>query len=128
MGIGVTMQDIVLADVATAALIDDRVFPLVYPSNPTFPCVTFRVISAYHEGVISEQVTTTRIQFDVWSWTYLETEAVKATLMSLFNFYSGTVDGQVVIDTRVDLAFDTYEQNIKAHRAVVDVRVTHEGS
>ena len=122
------MVEIVENDSATAALVEDRVYPIVYPSKPTFPCITARIISGYQDSVISEQVNTTRIQFDVWSYSYLVTANVKAALMTLFNHYGGTVNSQVVISTRVDLTFDTFEQNIKAHRAVVDVKVTHEGS
>ena len=127
MGILQTMIDVAEADVATKALVNDRIYPLVFPSKATFPCITARIISGYNDNVISEQVNTTRIQFDVWSYTYLLTAQVKAALMALFNFYSGTVNSQVIISTKVDLTFDTFEQNIKAHRTVIDVRVTHEG-
>ena len=126
--IGVTIKDIILADSATYALVVKRVYPLVFPSNPTFPCITYRVISGYNEPVINEQVNTTRIQLDIWSYEYLTTGAVKTELMRLFNHYSGVVGGQRIIHAKVDLAFDTFEQNIKAHRAVIDLRVIHEGS
>ena len=126
--IGVTIETIITSDTALIALIGDRVYPLVYPSKPVFPCITYRVISGYNEPVISEQVNTTRVQLDVWSYGYLTTGAVKTELMRLFNHYSGTANGQVIIHAYTDLAFDTFEQNIKAHRAVIDLRITHEGS
>jgi len=127
MGIGTTIMTAMKADATIYGLVGDRIYPLVYPSEPTFPCVTYRIISGYNEPVISEQVNTTRIQLDIWSYSYLTTDSVKAAIMSFFNYFDGTVSGQVIIATKIDLVFDTFEQNIKAHRAVVDVRVTHEG-
>jgi len=127
MAIGITMMKAIKADTTSYALVGERIYPLVYPSNPTFPCITYRVISGVNYPIMSEQVNTTRIQFDIWSYSYDDTAAVKSALMSLFNYYSGTVNSQVIHETKVDLVFDTFEQNIKAHRAVVDVRVMHEG-
>jgi len=127
MGIGQTVRTAVVDDVAMAALVDDRVYPLVYPSNPTFPCVTYRVISGYAEPVTAERVYTTRVQFDIWTDTYMESATIKQALMELFYYMTEVVDGQQIITSKVDLNFDTFEQNVKMHRSVVDIRITHEG-
>jgi hypothetical protein len=124
--IGKTVRTAMINDSAINALVAERIYPLVYPSGATFPCVTYRVISGYQEPVTTEQVNTTRVQLDVWSYEYLDTAEIKSEIMRLFNHYDAVVDGQRIIHAKVDLAFDTFEQNVKMHRAVVDLRIIHE--
>ena len=126
--IGDTIRDAIVADSNLYALVEDRVYPLVFPSNPTLPCITYRVISGYNvPDIVGEQVYVTRVQLDVWSYKYITTGAVKSEIMRLFSHYDGVVDGQRLIHVRVDLVFDTFEDNTKLHRAVIDLEIRHEG-
>ena len=123
--IGTTVRQAILADAPLLALVSTRVYPLVYPTNATFPCITYRLISGYHEDVVNEQIITSRIQFDVWSYNYETTGNVAGELLRLFHFLGGTINGQEILSAKVDLVFDTFEQNIKAHRKVIDIRIVH---
>jgi hypothetical protein len=127
MSIGMTVAKMIETDVTVVSYVADRIYPLVYPSMADFPCITYRIIASYHEPVMCEEVMTSRVQLDIWSFSYDDTAAIKSALTSLFNYFSGTANFQNIQETRVDLAFDIFEQNIKAHRAVVDVRITHDG-
>ena len=126
--IGVAIKEIIVNDATLAALVGDKVYPVVFPSNPDFPCITYRVISGYHAPVRDEEVLESRVQLDVWTYEYLDTQEIASALESLFWRYDGTSYSAYIHDIKVDLTFDTFEQNIKAHRAVVDLRVTHEGT
>ena len=126
MAIGVTARTAILADSALAALIGTRVYPLVFPSQVTFPCITYRIISGLRMEVLSEEVYATRIQFDIWATTYDEAGDIKAALLTLFNFHDSTVHGQRIMSTRTDLTFDLFDTPTKTYRKIVDISMRHE--
>ncbi len=122
MGIGTTVTTAIEDDAGLGALMGDRIYPLTFPASPTFPCITYRIISGFQVQESSkEQIFVTRIQFDVWSETYLETAAVKEALIDLFNMADMTKASQHIISSVTDLVFDVYESNTKLHRSVVDI-------
>jgi hypothetical protein len=126
MAIGETLRDEILADPTLAAALSSRVHPLVFPYNVTFPCVTYRIISGALVPSITDTPTyITRVQYDVWSRTYDDTNTIKDGLLTLF-FLLG--DGDPIISTAVDLNFDLYEKGTKLYRSVIDIRVRHEGT
>ena len=63
----------------------------------------------------------------MWSDDYDDSAELASAVKTLFRRYSGTVNSQRIITSKVDLAFDQFEQNLKLYRHVVDVRITHEG-
>jgi hypothetical protein len=126
MAIGETLRDEIVADATLLALVGTRVHPLVFPYNVTFPCITYRIISGALVPTITATPTyVTRVQYDVWSREYDDTNEVKDALLTLF-FLLG--DGNPIISTAVDLNFDLFEKGTKLYRSVVDIRVRHEGS
>jgi len=126
MAIGETLRDEIVADATLLALVGDRVHPLVFPFNVTFPCITYRIISgALVPNITSPPVYITRVQYDVWSREYDDTNEIKDALLTLF-FLLG--DGNPIISTAVDLNFDLFEKGTKLYRSIVDIRVRHEGS
>lgn len=126
MAIGETLRDEIVADSTLSVLVEDRVHPLVFPFDVTFPCITYRIISgALVPDSSDTQTYITRIQYDIWSREYDDTNSVKDALMGLFHLLG---DGSPVISTAVDLNFDLFEKGTKLYRSVVDIRVRHEGS
>ena len=128
MSIGISARTAIVNDATLAGLVAARVYPLVFPSQVTFPCITYRIISGTRSPVISEQVFSTRIQFDIWSYVYADTAAIKDALLDLFDLADMTIGGQLIISTRADLVFDIYSEPLKLHRAVVDITFRHEGT
>jgi hypothetical protein len=128
MAIGTTMRTAIVADGTMNALVGDRVYPLVFPAGPTFPCITYRIISGLRVGVPCDEVYVTRIQYDLWTYNYDDTEEVKAALMTFLDFRDMLVGSQRVISTQIDLTFDIFDEPAKLHRAVVDVSIRHEGA
>lgn len=128
MSIGVTLRQAIIADSGVNALVGTRVYPLVFPAGVTFPCITYRIVSGLQEGVQSEDVYRTRVQFDIWSYSYDDTAEVKDSLLDLFSLADMTVSGQHIIFSKPDLIFDVFDEPLKLHRAVVDISVIHEDS
>lgn len=126
MAIGETLRDEIIADPTLQAELSSRVYPLVFPFDVEFPCITYRIISGALIPTIHDQPTyITRVQYDIWSREYDITNNIKDGLLSLF-FLLG--DGDPIISTAVDLNFDLFEKGTKLFRSVIDIRVKHEGS
>jgi hypothetical protein len=109
-----------------------RIYQLAFPANATFPLMVFRVISG--NDVLKSapadagEEMTTRFQFDTWAYTYDETQDMKLALASLFRNYVGTVNGQNILATNIDLTFAQFEPDTGLYRFTTDVSVTHEGA
>jgi len=126
--IGKTVRAATIGDSGVAAIVVARMYPLVYPANPTFPVITYRVISGYKvTDDVNDSIYVTRLQLDIWGTTYNQVNTLKKEVMRVWNRHSSTTYGQRIIDSWTDLTFDQFEQNLKIWRAVVDIRVTHEG-
>lgn len=130
--IGKTMRTYVLSDSGVSAIVGTRCYPLAFPANPTFPLLVYRTIAGAYGPMSapnpSSPYITTRMQWDVWAETYAEAQALSAELVDTFNRYSGTVSSQEIIDTRIDLMFDLFEDDTKLYRVTIDTSVSHIGA
>lgn len=88
-------------------LVDNRVYPLVMPQNPTLPAVVYSRVGNSPEYTLSCPATLDQhtFQFDVYAKTYLgavtlaaqvrtalEQSAMKGTLQTTLDFYEDDVD------------------------------------
>lgn len=130
--IGLTMRALVLSDSDITDLISTRCYPLAFPANATMPCIVYRTVGAMYAPLSAPTPGTpemaSRLQWDVWAETYAEAQTIFGHLVDLFNRYDGTVSGQVLIDTKIDLVFDVYENETKLYRVTVDTAVNHVGA
>ena len=126
MAIGETLRDEIIADPTLQAALSSRVHPLVFPYDVTFPCITYRIISGALVPSTDDTPTyITRVQYDIWSRAYDDTNTIKDGLLNLFYLLG---DGDPIISTVVDLNFDLFEKSTKLYRSVVDIRVRHKGT
>lgn len=133
MSIGPALRTLALTDSTISTAVGTRVYPVMLPPEADVPSIAYREISGIADPVStatdgSGVVMTTRVQFDIWTTTYLSCKSLKDALVKLFNRYSGTVGGSVILDILPDLTFDTFDDDLKLYRQVVDFRVTHEGT
>lgn len=128
MSLNVAVYSMVTGDGTLAGLVGTRVYPLQYPADATFPCITYRIISGYqqpHTG--NKALYIARVQFDIWDYHYDDVITIKEALLVLFNQKNTTVANQaVIIHTIPDLMFDIFEGETKLHRGIVDIRVSYE--
>jgi hypothetical protein len=125
-------RTLVLSDSDITDIVGTKCYPVVFPANAEMPCITYQVISGYHDLLAAPVPTapdmTTRFQFSCWALSYDETQDMKDALVDRFNRYSGTVNGQIIYDTKIDLTFDLYEDESMLYRHIVDVSMTHKGA
>lgn len=80
-----------------AALVADRVYPLILPQPPTLPAIRFQRISTprsqYRTMDGQANYASPRIQIDCWDLTFDGVLALGEAVYSLLEGFNGTVDG-----------------------------------
>lgn len=133
MSVATAMRTLLLTDSTLSTAVGTRVYPVIIPPEATTPLIVYREISGLADPASADNTgatidMTTRLQFDIWSETYLETKSLKDALIKLVNRYSGVVGSVTVMDVIVDLVFDSYDTDVNLYRQAIDVRVRHQGT
>lgn len=87
-------HDAVLAQTGITALIADRIYPVILPQAPEFPCCTYQLISGPRDYTQDgpDGVTTFRIQTNLYGNTYSDVKALKDAFEdALSGFYNHRV-------------------------------------
>lgn len=124
MAIEETLMAIIEADAGVTGLVGKRIHANVAPQQGKLPCIVYQQIHGprvySHEG--DSQLLYPRYQFSCWAKTYKEAKQVAEALASLLSGYSNRPDVQAIF---VDFEQDTYDPEVKQHRAMIDFRVWH---
>lgn len=114
------------------ALASTRIYPVVLPQEPTYPAITFSVVSSQRtEGVYSNPgMATVRFQITCWALTYDSVkslaEQVRLALERYGTSVSGTtIAGVTVYDIHMGSSADAYEPTLDAFASSIDFTVVH---
>lgn len=118
---------LLLSDNDISGQVGTRVYPLKLPQDPTYPAITYQVISDQSERLLSgaDRIRRARVQVDVWAETLL-------TCQSITNFVRTLLDGQD--NTQGNIRFrsawtqngpDLYEESIEKYRITSDCELTY---
>ena len=110
-----------------AAEVGVRVYPLKLPQNPTYPAITYQVISDQSEKLLEgpDRIRRARVQIDVWAATI-------STCQTITNYIRSLLDGQD--NTQGNIRFrsawteneqDIYEESIEKYRILSDYMITY---
>lgn len=85
------IQDILTDDPAVAALIGNRVYPVILPQKPVIPAVTYSEISSIGDMHMRgpSGLMQSRFQFSVWGSTTSSVSQVASAVKSALNGFSG---------------------------------------
>jgi hypothetical protein len=104
-----------------------RLYPTVALQSPTYPLVTYRIVSEVRDEAMgtSSTVIRRRVEFQVQDNSanaYSDTLDVAAQVISCFDRFSGTVGGFVIHDTMIDQVQDlAYDLDTAVYTRVVDI-------
>ena len=118
---------LLLSDSDISAQVGTRVYPVKLPQNPTYPAITYQVISNQSEKLLEgpDRIRRARIQIDVWAATI-------SSCQTITNFVRTLLDGQD--NTQGDIRFrtawteneqDIYEESIEKYRILSDYLITY---
>jgi len=101
--------------------VDDRIYPLLLPQEPTLPAVVFHRISTPRLHELERSfLPHARFQFDCWAEDFQRAKAVQEQVRLALDLYSGpmgeyTVEVAIVEDER-----DDYEPETGRWRSMVE--------
>lgn len=122
------LQQRLVADGDFAALIANRLYPVIWPDAPTFPLVTYQRVSTVTQNMLSGPLSmaTVRMQYDAWGITYSDAKAAAAALTASLEGFQGTLPNGIAVDNIVlDSSFDLYDSPSLRFRVSSDFLVTY---
>lgn len=126
MTVETEFYDLVVGDATIAGVIGTRLYPVILPPEVTTPAATYRTVSARSEPIgtnMSPNDMEIRFQVDFWGDDITELDTCITAMRALFT----QKESGGIIDTSIDLTFDTYDPDIKLYRRAIDVKVNYSG-
>lgn len=112
-------------------LIDNRLYPLIMPQNPTYPAVVYSRVSErgllMHDGPPpgGSDVRQGRFQFDIYGDTYASVQDVAGELRAYLHGFVGEMGG-VQISVIIHLnTIDGLGEEVEIFRTTQDYRIIH---
>lgn len=103
------------------AAIGSRLYPVVIPEPPTYPCVSYQVVSATSKlATDGTLVQAKRVQFDAYALTYAQCKQIEAMLATLLNGYIGSMGTVEVIATNAGVVIDNWEVDSRIYRVTTE--------
>lgn len=95
--------------------VDDRIFPIIMPQNPTFPAITYQRISTNRTQAMDGATGHENpwFQIDIWSENYSELKAIEIQLL-------GAMDAATAYTSLLQNRQDQYESGLEIYRATLD--------
>lgn len=105
-------------DAGVAAIVESRIYPVLLPQNPVWPCVGYNVEHGQEGKTFDGQGTAqeANVEIDCWSENHAGMldlfEAVKAALKN----YSGTLAGVTVDAIYINSTLPMFEDSVEKYR------------
>lgn len=112
-----TMEDavfaIAMADPLSVQYLADRLYPIDFPQAPVYPAATYQVITRFQYNHLSgaSNLARSRIQFDVYAYSYDEVVRICRALVRAMNAYKGLVPVEGGPPVEVQGIFCTMEED-----------------
>lgn len=113
-----------------------RVYPWRLPKDVVLPAITFQIIPAagpirvhtdVHDGAppVESLFMQTRMQWDVWGASYLETDTMAAELRHALHGFQGYMGDLYIGSVILDVDIDSYEEEVGKYRRIMDGMVRY---
>ena len=111
-----------LADGPVAALVAARVDPIKLPQSPTYPAITYEIISDIpHRSLDGDSdLEAVRVRIHCWAETYAVAVDLAGKVRTAVGDFSGTMGTTVVVSSKFETWNDVWEDVPEAYRRVVD--------
>lgn len=116
------------------SIVSTRVYATVAPSSPTYPYITFQMVSNNPEHHMSgnSPITIVRIQLDAWARTVATQQAISEAVRNALDGYRGQMGAEALdvrrafLDNRNTFEEpDKHGKNLPVHRASLDFSIWH---
>ena len=116
-----------LADGPVAALVVARVYPLHPPQSPTYPCLSYEIVSdiPYRRLAGDDNRERIRVRVDCWAATYVGAVDLAGKVRTAVADFSGLMGTTPVSSVKFESWTDIFEDVPEVYRRVVDFMITH---
>ena len=116
-----------LADGPVAALIGTRADPLKLPQSPTYPAITYEIISDIpYRGLSGDHdKEVIRARIHCWAETFAGATDLARKVRTALSDFSGTMGTVAVSSTKFESWNDVFEDVPEVYRRVSDFMITH---
>lgn len=123
--VGKAFRARLLATTAVTDLVDQRVFRLFLPQNPTYGAVTVHQISGRRESVMGDDTGDVEgtVQVDSWDKPGGSLGDIKNAVRDSLQRFSGTVSGTTILEVFLESEIELWEEDLEAMRVSQDYRV-----
>jgi hypothetical protein len=106
------VRDLLVANGAVFALVNDRVSPLVRSQNEPLPCVTLTLVSVVPMNHVAGAPTLdqARVQIDSWGTSYAEVRSVSGAVRAALEAAGFVMESE----------FDGFEPDVDEYRVTQD--------
>ena len=103
MSIEQAIHGLVTGDAGVSAIIGDGLYPVMLPQGAPLPAIVYSLSDAPQQTTVDGPLglTDARYQFSCWAKTHAAVVELSEALVSLLDFYSGTVEGVVIQGTQI---------------------------
>jgi hypothetical protein len=121
------LRSVLINDPTVLGLVGSRVYPVHAVQDPTFPFITFQLISAERELTHSGglPVNNAIFQFSCWGSTALQAHSVARALISKMQALKATVGSDKIHLARIVNEVEYYDLDAITYSVAVDINVTY---
>lgn len=110
---------------AVEAICGTRIYPMILPTEPTYPAATYQMISANPDPTLDTSgFQRWRIQFDCFGRSYSDAAGLRGALITALNGYLGTLnDGTRLQNAEFHNLTDFFYDASRTYRCMVEFYV-----
>jgi len=121
-------RNYLINDPGITSYVAQRIYPLRLPQNPTYPSITYQVISevtTYHMTA-ENSIRECRIQIDIYAESYAESKTIWRTIHNVISGFRGVWDTTNIQGVFGISSQDFEEEETKIFRVSADYYITYE--
>lgn len=122
MNLAEMLHDRLTTEPNVSALVSSRVYPRKLPQTPTYPAITYSVISRVATESNTE-IFEYRIQLDCWALTYAVSQDLADKALNALRHYRASSGDNRILQTYDANQRDGYDDGLEVYRQIVDILI-----
>ena len=117
------LRSVLVADPAVAALVGTRAYQTALPREPTFPAITYQMVSRVQDSLTG--IVQARMQYTCLATTWKGAADLADAVRCGLHGYRGVRDGARIEEIQYAGQHDDYDETTGIHWIPVDMLVTY---
>jgi hypothetical protein len=121
------LYSLLTANAGLTALVGNRIYPVLVPEPPTYPCLSYQVVASHSTYTFEgKQLGSKLFQFDAWGTSFSDCKNILNALRNALDTYQGTLtDGTRVLCALSEQEIDQFEEDSRVYRSLAEYRIEY---